>query len=109
MVEYYRMKILFWCLAALNLLDYWLTTLILKSGGEEVNVLVNWFIVQFGTIGILYFKAPFLLILGYAIYFKWDVLSEGFRNFAEPMVAICVCLYTVLVAWSVGIYLLNAS
>jgi hypothetical protein len=99
------MKLVFWSLAALNLLDYWLTSLILKSGGYEMNPLQNWFIEQFGTIGILYLKVPLLLILGYAVYFRWHELSEGVCKFAELLMYTSVGLYCIVVTWSVGIYL----
>jgi hypothetical protein len=100
---------MFWCLATLNMLDFWLTSMILKNGGYEMNPIPLWFIDQFGIVGILYLKIPFLLALGYAIYFKWGQLSPGFLKFAEPMVYLCVIVYSIVVAWSVGIYLYMMS
>ena len=74
-----------------------------------MNPIPNWFIEQFGTIGILYLKIPFIVALGYAIYFQWDELSPGFRKLAEPALYICVGVYTLVVAWSTWIYLLATT
>ncbi len=98
------LKILFWMLVALNLTDFWLTTLILKHGGAEVNPLQAWFIDTFGNMGILVFKAPFLLILGYSVYFMWDKLSESFAKLAEGAIWGVVGIYILLNLYSLGLY-----
>ena len=100
------MKILFWCLVALNLTDFWLTALIIKNGGSEANPIVNWFIEQYGIFGIVLFKAPFLLILGYAIYFTWDKLSATFLKIVEPGICAIVGMYIILNLYSLGLYAL---
>lgn len=74
-----------------------------------MNPIPNWFIEQFGTIGILYLKIPFLILLGYAIYFRWGELSEKFRKRVEPLLYACVGVYSFVVVWSVGIYLMTTS
>lgn len=98
------MKILFWCLVLLNLTDFWLTTLIIKKGGVEANPLVLWFIEQFGYIGILYAKIPFLAVMGYVIYFGWNQLSPTFAKFAEYGIWSAVAIYITVNLWSLGIY-----
>ena len=98
------MKIIFWCLVALNLTDFWLTSLILKNGGLEANPIMRWFIDQYGIYGILVFKLPFLMILGYSIYFLWDKLSVPFAKVAEWSICGVVGIYILLNLYSLGLY-----
>lgn len=70
-----------------------------------MNPLPNWFIQQFGAIGILYLKVPLLIALGYAIYFRWGDISEGFRKVVEPLMYITVGVYCVVILWSAWLYL----
>lgn len=99
------LKVFFWVLVLLNLTDYWFTTLIIKVGGWEANPLQSWFVSTFDTYGILVLKAPFLLVLGYSIYFLWDKLSDSFARYAEWGVYASAVVYLVLNLYSLGLYL----
>lgn len=98
------MKILFWCLVALNLTDFWLTSLILNSGGEELNPGVAWFIETFGHVGIIYAKVPCIVILGVIIYGFWNrirpVAQEVLHNILLFVIGVFICLNL----YSLGLY-----
>ena len=74
---------LFWILVTLNLIDFWLTSIILQNGGSELNPWVNMFMRQFGHMGILYAKAPSLILLGIIIFLGWEKLRHQTKQFAE--------------------------
>jgi len=98
------MKILYWCLVALNLADFWLTSLILTRGGSEANPYVAWFIEQFGHIGIIYAKAPFLLILGIIIYGFWDHIRPSVQESMHNIILLVVGAFILLNLYSLGLY-----
>lgn len=98
------MKILFWCLVALNLIDFWLTSLILNYGGEEFNPYVAWYIEQFGHIGIIYAKVPFIIILGVIIYGFWNRIRPMVQESAHSVLLLVVGAFIILNLYSLGLY-----
>ena len=98
------MKTLFWCLVALNLTDFWLTSLILDSGGIEYNPYVNWFIEKFGHIGIIYAKAPFLIALGIVVYGFWDHVRPKMQDSMHNIILLVIGAFICLNLYSLGLY-----
>lgn len=102
--NYMREKILFWCLVTLNAFDVFLTSQILTLGGVEANPVVNAFILSLGHVGMIYFKVPFLTILGITLYFFWDTLREKFRRAMLNILMLLNVVFIAVNSYSLGIY-----
>ena len=99
------MKIIFWCLTVLSLTDFWLTSLILNLGGEEINPLIKMSIESVGNLGILYFKIPSLLMLGIIVYFFWHQIRPKLQIIYQNIIFITACGYMIMNLYSLGLYI----
>ena len=103
------MKIIFWCLATLSLIDFWLTSLILDLGGEEVNPLIARSIESFGNLGIIYFKIPSLLALGVIVYFFWHQIRPNYQVIYQNIILITAFGYVAMNLYSLGLFISIAN
>ena len=92
---------LFWTLAALNVADVVLTTMIINAGGEEANPYVDFFIQQFGTTwGILVAKVPPFVWLWYIIYKLRNQMTANDVKYTSYVLGVIVLGYFYLNIYS---------
>ena len=85
-------------LVVLNIFDYLATDLIIMGGGLEANPLQNMMIQEFGTIGIMYFKTPFLFALAILL-MLWDKYTRETQRSLEIGMFVCTAIYCFLAVW----------
>lgn len=85
-------------LVVLNIFDWQATELILAVGNYEANPMQTKMIASYGTIGIMYFKAPFLLALG-GIMLLWNKFTFTAKRNLEIGLVACVTIYSLLAVW----------
>lgn len=85
-------------LVCLNIFDYLATDLILLAGGSEANPIQQNIINEYGSIGILYLKAPFLFALG-VILLAWNRYTRETQRTLEIGMFVCTTIYCLLAVW----------
>ena len=85
-------------LVCLNIFDYMATDLIIMAGGYEANPLQNMMIQEYGTIGIMYFKTPFLVMLA-GFLMMWDKFQVEAQRSLEIGLFVCTVIYCFLAVW----------